>query len=217
MQNLHIAEPSMYKINTKPASQFEQLRNQILTPTQGIQHTQLEQWTLPPRNLIFRSKSGEERTDTVHQFLVTRSRFEASSIGVPFDPFFRTNILMQSDLGVVLLALNYDLLRDADESSFSKADRTLYTRAYPKAQARLEGEEIISDLPFISIENPIVEDFEELFSPNRISELNPLQIFASIAAYHFWTDDEVSFDVYLERDDSQPCFKIIEGEYLKSA
>lgn len=202
----------MIPTHTKPAPLFRQDKEAIKHPEISTRETPLARCSLEPRSLYIKT-AEETRIVEICEIIATTSEYLLSINGREFKPFERTEFLLYSEEGIVIITLDHELLLPIANQIMVEDDWSFTVRAQSRDGRMIRDEKPLHSLPRLTPRTPTAEHFERLLDPSVETELNIIQIFAEVVISHFWnepadTDFEVKYG-----PEGEP-FTISGGRYL---
>lgn len=196
----------------KPTPLFDQHKEAISNPEITTRQIPLAHCDLQPNNLYFKT-AEETRVVEICEILATTSEYLLSINGREFQPFERTEFLLYSEEGIVIITLDCELLLPIANKHMAEDPWSFTVRAQSRDGRMFRDEKPLHSLPRLTPRKPTAEHFERLLDPSVETELNIIQIFAEVVISHFWnepadTDFEVKYG-----PEGEP-FTISGGRYL---
>lgn len=172
----------------KPAPLFARLKEAIDNPEITTRQLPLSRCALQPNNLYVRTSDGT-RIVEVCEIIATTSEYLLSINGREFQPFERTEFLLYSEEGVVIITLDHELLLPIANQIMSEDPWLFTVRAQSRVGRMFKDDKLLFSLPRFTSRTPSAEHFERLLDPMVDTELNIIQIFAQVLASHFWREE----------------------------
>lgn len=123
----------------------------------------------------------QEHRIKVHEVLYTTSEFEPVVNGRTIGFIDRTEWLFHSDVGLVQIELNEELLSPLAQDSLSRSPWKYRVWAQTIVGEEFEEDKLLFELPTLQTRQPSVDVFEQLIHPEASEDFNLYRIFAGIA------------------------------------
>lgn len=191
----HHQKDIMNRTNLKLSPLFDQHKEAIDHPKISTRETPLARCSLEPRSLYIKT-AEETRVVEICEILATTSEYLLSINGREFQPFERTEFLLYSEEGLVIITLDHELLLPIANRHMSQDPWSFTVRAQSRGGRMLKDDKPLYSLPKLTPRTPSAEHFQRLLDPSIESELNIIQIFAEVVISHFWREEsENEFEV----------------------
>lgn len=196
----------------KPTPLFAQHKEAISNPEITTRQLPLARCDLQPQNLYFKT-SSETRVVEICDIIATTCEYSLTVNGRKFPPFERTEFLLYSEEGTVIITLDIELLLPSVNEALERSPWPFSVWAQSRDSRQFKDDKLLFSLPRFTSRTPSAEHFERLLDPMVDTELNIIQIFAQVLASHFWREPaDNEFEVTYGAD-GQP-FTISGGRYL---
>ena len=203
----------MTPTHTKPTPLFAQHKEAINQPEISTRENPLIRCSLEPRSLYIKTPE-ETRIVEICEIIATTSEYHLSINGRKFEPFERTEFLLYSEEGVVIITLDRELLLPIANQKMEEEPWSFTVLAQSHDGQRFRDQKLLFSLPNFTSRTPSAEHFERLLDPSIESELNVIQIFSQVVLSHFWKESaDTQFEV-TDGSGGQP-FTISGGPYLE--
>ncbi|MGJ8650790.1 MAG: hypothetical protein ACSHX4_10560 [Opitutaceae bacterium] len=171
----------------KPTPLFAQHKEAINQPEISTRETPLTRCSLEPRSFYIKTP-GHTRVVEICEIIATTSKYQLSINGRKFEPFERTEFLLYSEEGIVIITLDHELLLPIANWKMS-VDPWLFTvRAQCRDGPMFMDDKYLFSLPSFTSRKPSAEHFQRLLDPSIESQLNVIQIFTNVLLSHFWNE-----------------------------
>lgn len=171
----------------KPTPLFDKLTEAIDNPEITTRQLPLARCDLQPNNLYVKTSDGT-RIVEICEIMATTSEYSLAVNGREFKPFERTEFLLYSEEGVVIITLDCELLLPIANKHMAEDPWSFTVRAQSRDGRMFRDDKLLFSLPRFTSRTPSAEHFERLLDPMVDTELNIIQIFAQVLASHFWRE-----------------------------
>ncbi|WPJ95241.1 hypothetical protein SH580_17605 [Coraliomargarita algicola] len=159
---------------------FSALKQEAKTPEFSCKQSFSSSFDCGSAKLELKGETGTYLVE-IFEIVATTSGFQPSLNGQYVDALYRTEWLIHSDVGIVRIALNKDLLQPRANRRLSESLWNYHVWAETMDGTCFEDYKLMSNLPCFDSIVPSADDFERLVDPSSETEINPFRVFAGVA------------------------------------
>lgn len=199
--------PSMNPKKLNSLQLFTALRHSPEPPKFSSERLSSEVFALNPIRLIFKNEKGT-KVVPICNIAATVSTYQRAENSRPRGIIHQTVLLMHTDLGVVQVAVDHNILLKTANQKRTAQHWQYHVGARTQAGVYWHDLKPMEILPSFSSKVPERCHYEQLFSSYTSSGFSPFEIFAKVMVSHFWQEKDVSYDVYFQSCVGEPAFAV---------